>query len=309
MQKKNIPISVIILFVFLFSYACSTAQKDYENARQVDTISAYQDFLNKHPQTDYTKPAMTRIEEKNFEIAESENTVAAYQRFLESSNNDLFKNYANQRIVKLYTDAFKKAKDTDTIEAYEHYLKNYPQSMFSNDSLNRIDAIMWSLAIKGKSALSYYKYLYNCKYCRQHNQTAHKRLKRASKSGDKINFAYVENKVQKIVQRNDIVVIQTTSEGKSIIPGPVQLPELSDAQEVLIRVLKGAQTPSSDDLAQGTYQSTPKMRLKNSLPNESNNAIGFNTIIIYPEKGGATEVIFITDGRAYSFNHNGPDIY
>ncbi|MBT8350786.1 MAG: hypothetical protein KJO26_06080 [Deltaproteobacteria bacterium] len=309
MQKKNIPVSFIILIMILFTYACSTAQKDYEKARQVDTINAYQDFLSKHPQTDYTKPAMTRIEEKNFERAESENTVAAYQRFLDASDSDLFKNYANQRMVKLYTDAYEKAKAADTIEAYEYYVKNYPQSMFANDSLNRIDAIMWGLTIKGKSALSYYKYLYNCKYCRQHDQTAQKRLKRASKSGDKINFAYVEHKVQKIVQRNDIVVIQTTSEGKSIIPGPVQLSELSDAQEVLIRVLKGAQTVSSEDLAHGTYQSIPKMRLKNSLPNESNNAIGFNTIIIYPEKAGPTEVIFIADGRAYSFDHEGSDIY
>jgi len=309
MQKKNIPVSFIILFVVLFTYACSTAQKDYEKARQVDTITAYQDFLSKHPQTDYTKTATIRIEEKNFERAESENTVAAYQRFLDASDSDLFKNYANQRILKLYTDAFEKAKASDTIEAYERYLKNYPQSMFANDSLNRIDAIMWGMTIKGKSALSYYKYLYNCKYCRQHDETAQKRLKRAAKSGDKINFAYVNHRVQKIIQRNDIVVIQTTPEGKSIQPGPVQLSELSDAQEVLFRVLKGAQTVNSDDLAQGTYQSIPKMRLKNSLPNEGNNGIGFNTIIIYPEKGGYTEVIFIIDERAYAFNHNGSDIY
>jgi len=295
--------------IFVFTYACSTAQKDYEKARQVDSISAYQDFLNKHPDSDFTKSARTRIEKKNFEMAESENTVVAFQRFIDGSDSDLFKNYANQRILKLYTDNYEKAKAVDTIEAYERYLKDYPQSMFAKDSLNRIDAIMWRLTIKGKSALSYYRYLYNCKYCRQYDQTAQRRLKRAVKSGDKINLAYVNQKVQKIMQRNDIVVIQTTPEGKSSQSGPMQLAGLSNADEVLVRILKGTKTVSSDDLAQGTYQSIPKMRLKNSLPNENANDIGFNTIIIYPEKGSTTEVIFISAGNAYAFNHSGSDIY
>ncbi len=308
MLKKHIPAATIIMFVLLLTLACSTVQKDYENARQVDTITAYQDFLGKHPQSEYTNSAMTRIEEKNFEMAESENTVAAYQRFLDASDSELFKNYANQRILKIYTDAFESAKASDTVEAYEQYVNDYPQSMFLKDSLNRIDALMWNMTIKGKSALSYYKYLYNCKYCRQHNQTAHKRLIRAAKSGDMINFTYVKHKVQKILQRNDIVVIQTTSEGKSSQAGSVLLSELSQAEKVLVRILKGAQSVSSEDLAQGSYQSRPKMRLKNSLPNNSD-AIGFNTIIIYPDKSGLTEVIFISAGRAYSFDYKGLDIY
>ena len=309
MLTRNILISLIILTVFPIVYACSAAQKDYEKARQVDTIAAYQDFLSKHPQSDFSKTAMTRIEEKKFKMAESENTVAAYQRFINASDSELFKNYANQRIIKIYTDAFEKAKAADTIEAYEQYLEDYPQGMFLKDSLKRIDDIMWGLTIKGKSALSYYKYLYNCKYCRQHDQTAQKRLKTAAKSGDKINFAYVQHKVQKIIQRNDIVVIQTTSKGKSSQAGSMQLTELPDADEVLVRVLKDTKSVSSEDLAQGTYQSLPKMRLKNSLTGNNTNAIGFNTIIIYPDKGGPTEVIFIIDGSAYSFDHKDADIY
>jgi outer membrane protein assembly factor BamD (BamD/ComL family) len=298
-----------MILVFLFTYACSTAQKDYDMARQVDTVAAYQDFLNKHPQSDFTESARTRIEKKNFEMAETENTVAAYQRFIDDSDSDLFKNYANQRILKLYTDNYEKAKAADTIEAYEQYLKNYPQSMFSKDSLNRIDAIMWSLTIKGKSALSYYRYLYNCKYCRQHDQTAQKRLQRAAKSGDKINFAYVKQKIQKIIQRNDIVVVQSTPQGTSSQTGPIQLTDVSNTDEILVSILTGTKEVSSDDLAQGTYQSRPKMRLKNSLPIQDSGAIGFNTIIIYPEKGDFTEVIFISGGNAYAFNYKGVDIY
>jgi len=308
MFYKNIVVSLFIIFVLLFTFACSSAQKDYKLARQADTITAYQAFLSKHPQSDYSKPVRTRIEEKNFEKAESENTVAGYQQFIDASNSDLFKNYANQRIVKIYTDAFEKAKASDTMEAYEQYLENYPQSMFSKDCRDRIDAMMWRLAIKGKNALSYYKYVYNCKYCRQHDETARRRLKRAAKSGDKINFDYIKHKVQQIIQKKDIVVIQTTPAGESIQSGSVQLKDLSEADEVLVRILNGDQTVSAEDLAQGSYQSRPKLRLKNSLPDDTN-AIGFNTIFFYPDKSGPTEVIFITAGHAYSFNYEGRDIY
>ncbi len=309
MLRKNIAVPLIIMGMLFFAYACSTAQKDYERARQLNTITAYQDFLSKHPQSDFSKHAMTRIEEKNFETAESENTIGAYQRFMDASGSELFKNYANQRILKIYTDAFEKAKANDTIEAYEKYLKDYPQSMFSKDSVHRIDEVMWSQTIKGKSALSYYKYLYNCKFCGQHDQTARNRLKRATKSGDQIDFAYVEHTVQKIIQRNDIVVIQTTPKGMSTQSGSVLLEDLTDADEVLVRILKSAQKVSSEDLAQGKYQSKLKMRLKNSIPKESANAIGFNTVIIYPEKDGPTEVIFIADGHAYAFSHKDSEIY
>ena len=89
----------------------------------------------------------------------------------------------------------------------------------------------------------------------------------------------------------------------------MQFTDLSNADEVLVRILNGAIPVSSDDLAQGTYQSRPKIRLKNSLPKESTNAIGFNTIIIYPEKSGPIEVIFLTEGSAYSFNLKDSDIY
>ena len=307
MIKKYLSILLTLLLLVIF--ACSTIQKDYEKARQTDTIAAYREFLNKYPDSNFTKPAMTRIEEKNFEKAESENTVAAYERFLEVSESDLFKNYAKQRILNIYTEAFEKAKAQNSVQAYEQYVKDYPQSMFAKESVDRIDALMWSLTIKGKSALSYYNYLNNCTYCSQHRETAQKRLNRAVRLGEKINFAYIKDKVQKIIQRKDIVVIQTTSKKISAQSGPVLLADLSNADHVLVRILIGAQTVSSDDLAQGTYQSRPKLRFKNSMPKDRDNTIGFNTIIIYPDKDGPTEVIFIADGNAYSFRYKGSDIY
>jgi hypothetical protein len=309
MNPKSSSLHLVLIIVLVFLLACSSSQPQYKEARRIDTIAAYQKFLSNHPSSEYAKTAKTRIEEINFEKAKGVNSVSAYQGFISTSNSELFKNYANQLIEKIYTHEFQKTKAIDTLDAYEEYIAKYPKSTYLEDCSIRIDALMWNKTIKENNALMYYNYVYSCDVCGRHDQEAKNRLKKAIKLGRVIDYVLTKKRVEKILNRSDIVVVQRGSNGISTQSGSMRLEELRDAEEVLVRIVMGEQTISSVDLAKGNYESVKKLRLKHRVPGNSLNTIGYSTIIIYAEKDGPTEVIFIADGKGYLFQDTGSSIY
>ena len=309
MPTRNISVSVVMVSILVFVFACSTAKPQYMEARRIDTIAAYQGFLKNHPVSEYSNTAKTRIEEINFEMAKSVDTLSAYEQFIDASDSELFKNYANQLILKIYEDDYQKAKTVDTLEAYETYLEKYPNSIFIAECQMRIESLIWNRTIKENTAVSYYKYIYNCSSCGRHEQEARNRLNKAIKFGARIDVSTVKSSVEKILKRSDIVVVQRNPKGITTQTGSMGLQNLMDADDVLVSLAKEAQAISSIDLAKGNYESVKKLRLKHRVAGNSFNAVGFSTIIIYSEENGPTDVIFLVDGKGYFFQETGAGIY
>ena len=309
MQLRNISVSIIIVSVLVLFFACSTAQPQYKIARKIDTIAAYQEFIRNHPDSELTKAAETRIEEINFEKAKGVNTVSAYEQFIATSDSELFKNYANQLILKIYEDDYKKTKEINSLEAYDTYLEKYPKSIYSTDCSMRIESLIWNKTIKENTAVSYYKYLNNCSACGRHDQEARNRFLQMVKAGVAVDISLVKNSIETILSRNDIVITQKSPKGISTRTGSVRLDNLLDAEEVLVSIATDAQTTSAIDLANGKIESVKKLRLKQRVPGERSNPIGFSTIIIYSEDNGPTDIVFIAAGNGYLFQETGSSIY
>jgi hypothetical protein len=309
MKTRKITLSIILLFVLVLLFACATSKSQYDEARKINTISAYQEFLSKNPSGEYTTLAQARIEGLNFEKAKTINSVSAYQSFINLSNSDLFKNYAEQRIQMIYRDDYLKAKEIDTVEAYDNYMTSYRESNYLNDCRVRIEYLEWSRAIKRHDAVGYYKYLNNCESCGQHDQEAQKRFTDAIKLGVVIDLSIVKNRINKIMSRSDIVVMISRSNSMSTQTGSMSFEALAAADEVLVNILKEEKTISITDLAKGNFESVKTLRLKNRVPINRVNTIGFSTIIFYSEENGSTDVLFIADGKGYFFQETDSDIY
>lgn len=309
MRTHKISWVMGVLSVFIFLFACSTVKPDYKEARRLDTIAAYQEFLRTHPQSEFTEAAHTRIDAINFEKAKAANTVLAYEQFMDSSNSDLFKNYANQFIIKVYEEDYKKTKEINTLEAYETYLKKYPKSIYSEDCTMRIESFIWNRTIKENTALSYYKYLNNCGTCGRHDQEAGRRFKTMIKLGLVIDLAVVQNRVKKILSRKDLVIVQKSPKGSLTRTGSMSLAELMEAEDVLVSIARDVQAIGANDLETGNFESVEKLRLKDREPGHRIHTMGFRTIIIYPEESGPTDVIFIADEKAYLFQETGSRIH
>ena len=290
---------MMIMLVLLS--ACSTVKPHYMEARRIDTVAAYQEFLRNHPESEFTTAAKTRIEEIKFEKAKSLNTVSAYEQFIDASHSELFKNYAHQLMQKIYETEYEKTKEIDSLEAYQAYFDKYPKSIFLTDCTMRIESLTWIKTIKENTAFSYYTYLNDCEACGRHDQEARTRLKNKIKNGVEVSLPSVKDMVEKILNRSDIVVIQKSSNSISTRTGSVSLENLMKAEEVLVSIAKEIQGISAADLAQGNFESVKKLRLKHRVAGENSNTVGFSTIMIYPEKNGPTDVIFIADGKGYLF--------
>jgi hypothetical protein len=308
MRTRNLLYSIIIMSVLIFVYACSPAQSRYKEARSIDTIAAYQEFLKSYPEGEFAETAKTRIENKKFEKAKSVNTVSAYEQFIDSSNSELFKNYATQQIRKIYEEGYIKAKEINTLEAYQAYIKKYPGSIYSEDCNKRIESLTWFKTIKENTAFSYYNYLNNCSVCGQHDKEARNRFSKRIKTGVAIKLSSVKSKVEKILSRSDIVTVQRGPKGVSARTGSTRLENLMAAEDVLVSIAKDVQSISAMDLEKGNFESVEKLRLKHPAPANEINSIGFGTVIIYSGKNGKTDVIFIANGKGYYFQESGSKI-
>lgn len=309
MKTKEITLSLILLSVIVILFACATTKSQYEDARKINTISAYQEFLIKNPSGEYATLAQTKIEGLKFEKAQAVNSVSAYESFINSSTSDLFKSYAIQRIQEIYRDDYLEAKEIDAVEAYDNYIIKYPKSKYSNDCMARIEYIEWGRALKRHDAVGYYKYLNNCRSCGQHDQEAQKRFSGKIKLGSLVDLSIAKKQIEKIMSRRDIVVMQSGSNKISTKTGPMRIEDLSSADEVLVSIMKEEKTISAVDLAKGNFESVRKLRLKNRVPMSSANKIGFSTIMFYSEENGSTDVVFIADDKGYLFKETDSDIY
>jgi hypothetical protein len=123
------------------------------------------------------------------------------------------------------------------------------------------------------------------------------------------DLAAVKNKVEQILKRSDIVVVQSRSNKISTKTGSMSIEVLSSADEALVSTMKEGKTISTVDLAKGSDATVKVLRLKNRVPMSSDNTIGFSTIIFYSEKNGVAEIIFVEDGRGYLFRETDSDIH
>ena len=72
-----------LTLVFLFTVAGCSAKSDFKEARSLDTPQAYEEFLDKHPDSkEYSPKAKKRLEELSFREAQKKNTHEAYALFV-----------------------------------------------------------------------------------------------------------------------------------------------------------------------------------------------------------------------------------
>jgi cell division protein FtsN len=98
----NKAVLVLILAAALAA-GCSRQQSDWEKTRAANTTDAYELFLKKYPNGEFTAQAQARVKE-------------------------------------LYEERdWQKARDTDTLEAYQAFLKQYPEGKWTEEARIRVE--------------------------------------------------------------------------------------------------------------------------------------------------------------------------
>ncbi len=77
------PLSLFVSFVCMLVLAgCSTVNMDWEKALSINTLEAYDEFLRKYPDSEYTQQALQKVEPMRFQKAKEDGTTRGYSLYL-----------------------------------------------------------------------------------------------------------------------------------------------------------------------------------------------------------------------------------
>lgn len=101
-------------------------QKDGEKAQSLNTMGPYDEFLTKHPESEFTADAKDRIQELHWQNAKKIDTRRDYREFITIHLQCEFTREAKRRIEDLEWDEVQRL---NTLEAYQEFLQRYPLTL------------------------------------------------------------------------------------------------------------------------------------------------------------------------------------
>ncbi|MCF8365761.1 MAG: hypothetical protein K9H16_08270 [Bacteroidales bacterium] len=127
---KNLVFCLIIL---LFLGSCAT-KKEYYQTQQINTIEAYEHFLNDNPDSKFSAEAQLRLnnmkDEKAWTDAITQHTTESIKGYLSVYPNGAHKPEAEKTLKKLEeVHDWNEALDRNSIDGFESFIVKYPSSV------------------------------------------------------------------------------------------------------------------------------------------------------------------------------------
>jgi len=142
-MKRLISITATSLIIIALLAGCDTREKDWEAARQADSIAAYEEFLEQHPDGEYTDTARERIaglrQQEAWDSARDADSVEAYQAFLDEHPDSEQAAQADARISDLKrADRWAQLRNSTEIAQLEAFVRRYRNSEEAAQARERI---------------------------------------------------------------------------------------------------------------------------------------------------------------------------
>ena len=155
------------VFILLALMSCGVT-KNYEKAKQSDTIGAYEDYLDAYPKSKYREEIQKQLEylyeERSWRTAIYKNTVEYYKSFIERYPKSKYVSIANKNINVLREEnAWNSAIEENTINAYKSYLIIFPNGKYLLQAKSKLlelqDKYDWHISESDDSIEKYKEYL------------------------------------------------------------------------------------------------------------------------------------------------------
>ncbi len=169
---KNTRLVIFSLWVLVLIACAGT--RDYDRAVLVNSIGAYEGFLQKHPSSKYKPDVEVRLnrlyDERAWKHAVSGNTIDSYRKYLSIYVDGKYVYEAKENIARLEREleienAWGKAKLANNMESYLLFINMYPKSSFVFDARMQISKLQdqnaWRSAEQANTMEGYKQYLNN----------------------------------------------------------------------------------------------------------------------------------------------------
>ena len=144
-------VSWFLLVVLAVFTGCTTIQKSWDATKEEDTISAYEKFLAKFPEGEFTDEACRKLVFLKFQEAKSTNTAQAYEQFLKKFPEGEFADKAREELAVIKT--FQDVMTEGTGVAFERFLAEYPEGGFADSVRSRLALFLRARSAKFDSSV------------------------------------------------------------------------------------------------------------------------------------------------------------
>jgi outer membrane protein assembly factor BamD (BamD/ComL family) len=122
------------------------AERDWHFTVIANNLTAYQAFIQNHPDSEHVEEARGRIlslrDDQAWRDAQRGNSVESYQAYLKTYGGGLHADDARFEITALHRAAAWRALQGDlTVASLQAFLQDYPEGVESNEARQRLDAL------------------------------------------------------------------------------------------------------------------------------------------------------------------------
>ncbi len=172
---------LLSIVLILALSGCATTQRDWKDANRLGTIESYEQFLQKHPNSEQADAARRLLPEmrvhRDWNQAEAINTIESYEQFLQKHPNSEKADAVRVFLPELRADRdWNMAKTFNTIRAYEKFLGMHPQSRYERQAKDAQEILRFKQAKESNSIVDYETYLKHHPDA-SHAKDAHRRLR------------------------------------------------------------------------------------------------------------------------------------
>jgi len=136
----------MLLLLSIALIGCDRQEAAWEEAREVDTVAAYQEFLESHPDAPQASTAERRIDELqravDWEEARQADTAEAYERFIAEHPEGEQADQARSRLAEMERDEqWAQLRETDDIEALRGFAERHPDTAEAAEARTRVSML------------------------------------------------------------------------------------------------------------------------------------------------------------------------
>lgn len=147
MKNSKLVVGVLILVVIALA-ACSSVEKDWQDARQVNSLEAFNEFLQNHGDGPFADSARTVIEILMWQEAQTQNAVNGYESFIEAYESGPYTEQAVAALRVLEDREWEKVLGDNSIESFETYLNVFPEGQYVGLARGGIDGLRFMARLR-----------------------------------------------------------------------------------------------------------------------------------------------------------------
>lgn len=144
--KYNALQILLSLMILLLSLSAGCDSENYYHAQSLNTVKAYEEFLQQYPSSEYSQMAKNNIETLKFKQAKKNSTIEALETYLREYPDGRY-NKESKRLIaeaeqkRIDLLKYKQAENTGTPEAFETYLTDNPRGEWVEKAKQKINEL------------------------------------------------------------------------------------------------------------------------------------------------------------------------